>query len=67
MQIYLQNLSWHPHLGGMRAAVHGFSIIRNPWSYGGDRGLFEVMDPHHEVHGYLTKKQVEELINNWRK
>ncbi len=61
--VRLENLSWHPHLGGVRAEVRGFSIIRNPYSYGGDKGLFEVMDPNHEVHGFLTKKQVEDLIN----
>jgi len=65
MKIRLENLNWFPHLMGVQALVRGFSIIRNPYSYGGKDGLFEVMDPNHEVHGYLKKKQVEDLINNW--
>lgn len=51
---------------------HSLSIIRGPYSYGGDEGLFEIMpsdesflDEEHSgdpVCGYLTAEQVEHYI-----
>ena len=51
---------------------HSLSIIRGPYSYGGEEGLFEIMpseesflDDEHSgdsVCGYLTAEQVEHYI-----
>jgi hypothetical protein len=70
----------HPsHIGGVQARIqfengHGASVVKTPYSYGGDRGLYELAvlkdDELHydnpvangDVRGFLTEDAVTELL-----
>lgn len=52
---------------------YGASVIRGPWTYGGEKGLFELAVMHdgkldyttpltEDVIGHLTEAQVEDLL-----
>jgi hypothetical protein len=74
------NFNEHPgHMGGKQAIVqfsngYGASIVITPYSYGGDRGLYELAvfgkDGHitydtpitNDVLGYLTEIEVSETL-----
>ena len=70
----------HPsHIGGVQARItfdngYGASVVKTPYSYGGDRGLYELAvlkdDELHydnpvangDVRGFLTEDAVTELL-----
>lgn len=49
-------------LNGDQLVVEGISIIRNEISYGNELGLYEVYNYINPSIGYLTAKQVVDLV-----